>query len=97
MLNPTQFRILTTAGGLAIAVALVNMYLFLGNRALQQQASQRAQYIQQSVALEGLYREIVQNLADRAVRTRDDEIQALLADQGVSVSFDAAPTTGSPP
>lgn len=97
MLKDNEFWTLTAAGLVAIVLGLVNGYLFLGNRSLQQEASQRAQYVQQSIALEGLYREIVQGLADRALRTRDDQVRDLLAAEGINVSFDANPPAGGTP
>ena len=78
-------------------IALGNAYLFTGNRSLQMEAGQRAQYIQQSVALDGLYREIVQGLAERAVRTRDDQIRDMLAGEGINLKSDASsPAEGQP-
>ncbi len=97
MLKRHEFWILTAAGGLAIALSLANAYLFTGNRTLQQQANQRAQYIQQSIALEGLYREIVQGLAQRAVSTRDDQIRDLLAGEGITLNAGAGAAPGSQP
>ncbi|MCC7257727.1 MAG: hypothetical protein IT486_05100 [Gammaproteobacteria bacterium] len=97
MLNNNQFLVLTAAGALAIVLAAVNGFLFTANRALQQQASERAQFIQQSIALEGLYREMVQGLADRGLRTRDEQVRDLLAAEGITLNFDAAPAPGARP
>ena len=91
MLNRTEFWTLTVAGVLALVVALVNMYLFQANRGLQARANDRAQYIQQSAALENLYRSIVSELADRAIKTRDDQIRDMFAELGLNLSFDAPP------
>ncbi len=97
MLNQNQFLALVAAGALAIVLAAVNGFLFTGNRTLQQQASERAQYIQQSIALEGLYRDIVQALADRGLRTRDEQVRDLLAAEGITLNLDAAPAPGGQP
>jgi hypothetical protein len=93
MLNRSQFWILTSGGVIALLLVLVNMVLYLGNRELQDNANGRSQYIQQSIALEGLYREIVQNLANRAVQTRDDQVRDLLAAEGINVNFPPAADT----
>ncbi|MCK6370075.1 MAG: hypothetical protein L6Q83_01915 [Gammaproteobacteria bacterium] len=95
MLERSQFWILTAIGAVAFVLAPVNMTLFLVNRGQQAEAASRAQFIQESVALENLYREIVQALADRAARTRDEELRALLAAEGFNLSFDAPPA-GAP-
>lgn len=97
MLNRSQFWILTSAGAGALALVLANMFLYTVNRDLQLQANTRAQYIQQSIAMEGLYREIAQDLANRAVRTRDDQVRDLLAAEGLNVTFDAAPSAAGSP
>ncbi len=97
MLNQNQFLALVAAGALAIVLAAVNGFLFTSNRALQQQASERAQYIQQSIALEGLYREIVQALADRGLRTHDEQVRDLLAAEGITLNLDAAAAPGGQP
>jgi hypothetical protein len=94
MLRPWQFWTFTGTSGLALVLALTNMVLFQTNRGLQEEANSRAQYIQQSVALEGLYREIVKALADRALATRDDQVRDLLAAEGFNLTFDAAPAGG---
>lgn len=99
MLKKTEFWMLTATGALAIVLALANMMLFQANRKLQEEANSRAQYIQQSIALEGLYRDIVKALADRALATRDEQVRDLLAAEGISLDFNqaAAPAQGQRP
>jgi Tfp pilus assembly protein PilN len=88
MLNRTQFWTLTAGAALALVVALVNMYLYQANRTLQAEVSDRGQFIQQSAALETLYRQIVNELADRAVRTRDEQVRAMFEGLGIKLNFD---------
>ena len=101
MLKNYQFWILTVVGVLALVLAIANMALSRTNGATQAEANSRAQYIQQSIAMENLYRDIVQELADRAVKTRDDQIRDLLAAEGFNVNFAAPPgapsTAGAKP
>jgi type VI protein secretion system component VasK len=91
MLRGSQFWTLTAAAGITLALVLVNMFLFQANRELQAQANSRAQYVQQSVAMEQLQRQIAQELANLALRTRDDQVRDLLAAEGFNVTFDARP------
>ncbi len=91
MLKNGQFWTLSIIGAVALLLAVANMFLFAQNRALQTEAAGRSQYIQQSVQLQDLYRRLVQELGERALRTRDDQIRDLLASQGINVNFDAAP------
>lgn len=81
MLKQTEFRLLTLIAAATLLVALANIVLFSQNRDRQQEVTSRGQYIQQSVQLEGLYREIVKALADLAVRNNDKPIRDMLAAQ----------------
>jgi len=84
-----QFWI-TTVVALVVAIAAgYDMVLFGQNRATQADLAQRGQYIQQSLQLEGLYREIVRALADLSVRNQDKALGDLLGTQGIMVN--AAP------
>jgi len=60
--------------------------LFLGNRGGQIEVNSRQQYIQQSIQLEGLYREIVKALADLSIKNNDKQIRDMLASQGITVT-----------
>ena len=92
MLKAYQFWVLTVAGIICLALVAANIVLVQNNRSLQTEANGRGQYIQQSVQIENLYREIVQALADRAVRTHDEQVRDLLAAEGFNVNFDAPPS-----
>jgi len=96
MLKTYQFWLLTVAGLLALGLAVANMYLTQVNGAMQTEASGRAQFIQQSIAMGNLYREVVEALADQAVKTRDEQIRDLLAAEGFNVNFNQAPAAPSP-
>lgn len=95
MLKDNEFWTLTVVCALALVLACLNMFLFQANRGLQAEANGRAQFIQQSIALETLYRQIVQELADRAVRTRDDQIRDMLAGEGLNLTFGPPPADGA--
>ena len=91
MMKAYQFWILTVAGFVCLALVIANIVLTETNRRLQAQVTSLGHYIQQSIQLDNLYREIVQALADRAVRTRDEQVRDLLAAEGFKVSFDPPP------
>ena len=85
---------ITLAAALGLVLAVANMVLFEKNRALQAEVNSRAQYIQQSVQLEGLQREIVNAIASLALRNKDDALKTILSQQGIT--FKAEGTEGSP-
>ena len=92
MLKTWEFWTLTAVAVVAGVVAGANAVLFTGNQKAQNEVAQRAQYVQQSVQLERLYREIVNALADLSVRNQDSALRDLLAAQGITVgSGPAAP------
>ena len=94
MLKTSQFWLLTIIAVLAAAFAIANMVLIQGNRVAQTEVGARQQFIQQSVQLEVLYREMAKALADLAVRNRDQDLSALLSSHGISVSVNPAPAAG---
>lgn len=91
-----------TATVIALLVALVagySMMLFGQNRAAQAEFAGRARHVQESVQLEGLYREMVKALADLSVRNQDKALEALLASQGITLAGPRgapAPTATTP-
>jgi hypothetical protein len=102
MLKSWQYTVLNAIGALALLLVLFNAVLFTKNRDLQQQVNARQQYLQQTTALEGLYRDIVKALAELAVSNNDTQLLEMLASQGLNVSVNApapapSPTPASPP
>jgi hypothetical protein len=93
MLRKNEFWILTVLAAVGLVLAVTNMIIFGQNRQAQAEVTSRAQYIQQSVQLEPLYREMVKALADLSVRNNDGELRELLAKQGIALS--ANPPTGA--
>jgi glucose uptake protein GlcU len=97
MLKSWQYTVLNAIGVLALLLVLFNAVLFTKNRDLQQQVNARQQYLQQTTALEGLYRDIVKALAELAVSNNDTQLLQMLASQGLNVSVNNAPAPASPP
>lgn len=97
----TQFWIVTTLAAASLVLLALNIYLLLGNRAVQKEVSSRQQFVQQSVQLEGLYREIVRALAELAARNNDADVRTMLARHGITYTVNppaaAAPTAAAAP
>ena len=89
MLRPWQFTILVVLGALALLLTVTNGVLFTQNRAEQVDVNARQQYLQQTVGLEGLYRDIVKALAELAVKNNDQQLLQMLGAQGINVSVNA--------
>lgn len=97
MLKAWEFWTLTVVALVAAALAAANMMMFTQNRAIQAEAAGRAQFVQQSAQLEGLYREIIKALADLSVRNQDNALRDLLAAQGITVNAGVQPNTATTP
>ena len=94
MLERWQWWVTIVVALLTALMAGYTMMLFSQNRAAQGEFARRAQFVQQSIQLEALYRDIVKALADLSVRNQDKALNDLLVSQGITVN---GPGTGSPP
>lgn len=96
-MSRTQYWVATVLGAVCLLLALGNVTLASMNRGLQGDIAQRQQYVQQSVQLEGLYREIIRALAELGARNNDQDVRALLQRHGISYTVNppaAAPAAG---
>ena len=89
MLARWQFWVTTVVALLVALTAAYSMMLFSQNRNTQAELTRRARYVQESIQLEGLYREMVKALADLSVRNQDKAITDLLGTQGITVNASA--------
>ena len=90
-MKPSQYWFLTVGAGLTLLLAMVNITLFTVNRSAQAEVTARAQYLQQTAELQGLYRQIAQALGELAVRNKDGQLRDLLANEGLTINAPAAP------
>ncbi len=85
----TQFRLTTAMAIVLIVLVIADMITFRSNRALQADLNGRAQFVQQTQQLEGLFNDMVRALADMSARTNDEQLKALL--QSVGITFTVNP------
>lgn len=97
MLSRFQSNLLTALGAFALLLVLFNSALFTLNRAAQAELNRQQQFIQQTVPLEGLYRDIVKALAEMAVKGNDRKVLDMLAAQGLNVSVQKPAVTPAEP
>lgn len=93
MLARWQFWVATIVAIVVAVLAGYDMMLFNQNRSTQAELARRTQYVQQSLQLEGLYREMVKALADLSVRNQDKALIDLLASQGITLNAPVNATT----
>lgn len=89
MLGRVQFWTLTALAAITAVLIAANMFRFSENRRLQAAVNERGQFIQQTVPLETLSREIALALAQLGVREQDEQINALLSSLGITVTITA--------
>lgn len=94
----SRIQHLTTTVLAVLVLALVGADLALAslNRDLQADVGLRQQYVQQSLQLEGLYREIVRALAELGARNNDEAVRSLLAGHGITYSVTPAASAPAP-
>jgi hypothetical protein len=95
MLSKLQFALLTTLGALALLLVAGNAWLARESRAAQAELAQRQQFIQQTVPLEGLYRDIAKALAEMAIKSSDRQVLDMLATQGLNVTVSPVPAAAA--
>lgn len=90
-----QYWIVTILGLVAVGVFALNVTLVASNRAIQREITARQQFVQQSVQLETLYREIVRALAELAARNNDADVRSMLGRHGVTYTVDPPARSGA--
>lgn len=84
-----QFWVTTLIAACCVVLMAAGVLLGRENQAARAEIGQRQQFVQQSVQLEGLYREIVRALAELAARNNDSDVKAMLQRHGIT--FNVAP------
>ena len=85
-LKPVQKWIMSAIACLTFLLVFINIILFLGNRGIQTEINNRQQFINQSIQLDRLNRELIASLANLGARTNDEQIKSLLAAHGITYS-----------
>ena len=96
MLLRWQHHLLSALGAAALLMVLVNALLFSLNRDARNELNQRQQFIQQTVPVEALYRDIVKSLAEIAVKDKDKPLLDMLAAQGLTITAGGATAPSGP-
>ena len=72
---------------LALAIWLANVWLANGIQALQAEANANQQVLNQAAQLDGLNNQLAQALATASAQTGDEDLRALLAENGITFTF----------
>lgn len=91
-MTKVQYWVATVLAAVCFAAMAVNIALGYSNGLARVDVTQRQQFVQQSVQLEGLYREIIRALAELGARNNDSDVKALLLRHGITFSVNAPAT-----
>lgn len=95
-MNKIQHALLTLLGALALAAAATSIGLTQHNADLRLGIAGQQQYVQQSVQLEGLYRDMVRALAELSARSQDEQLRSLLQRHGITFNQNAPAAPAQP-
>jgi hypothetical protein len=82
-----QFWFLNACATIVLIVVFINISLFQGNRSVQAVVLQQQQFINESIRLSRINAQLIRALATLSAQTSDLEIRALLAEHGVTFTF----------
>lgn len=88
-MSRVQYWVVTLVAAACFLVMLASVALGFSNGSKRAEVGQRQQYVQQSVQLEGLYREIVRALAELGARNNDADVKAMLQKHGITYTANA--------
>ncbi len=89
-MSKNQYYTVTLIAGACFAAMLASITLGYNNAKARAEVNQRQQFVQQSVQLEGLYKEIVRALAELGARNNDGDVKAMLQKNGITYTANAA-------
>ena len=78
--------ILTSLSGLVLLLVLVNIGIGIGNQSIQSDVSERQQLIGHTMQLETLNRQLINVLANLALKNNDQALMGVLASVGINLS-----------
>jgi len=91
--------VVTIGGALCLVLVVASVILSEINRGIQEQVVANQQFLQQTAQLDSVRRELINGMANVAVRTGDEQLRAVLAEHGITVnapSSSAAGPAGAP-
>jgi len=77
--------ILTTLSSLLLLLVVINIFVALGNQSIQAEVGERQQVIGQTMQLETLNRQLINVLANLALKTNDEPLKKVLASAGINL------------
>ena len=83
--------VLTGLSVLVLLLVLVNIFIGIGNQSIRSDVGERQQVIAQTMQLEALNRQLINVLANLAMKSNDEALMGVLAAAGINLQ--AGPQT----
>jgi hypothetical protein len=77
--------VLTILSSLVLLLVVVNIFVSLGNQSIQGEVGERQQVIAQTIQLDTLNRQLINVLANLALKTNDEGLKKVLAAGGINL------------
>ena len=81
--------VLTGLSVVVLLLVLVNIFIGIGNQSIQSEVSERQQVIAQTMQLEALNRQLINVLANLALKTNDEPLMGVLSAAGINLQTGA--------
>ena len=80
----------TILASLVLFLVIANIFIALGNQSIQSEVGERQQVIAQTIQLETLNRQLINVLANLALKTNDEGLKKVLAAAGINLPAEGA-------
>lgn len=90
-LNPREYWTLSAASVTCVMLVIVNISLSRGNHEMSSQVAKRQLFITQSVQLDKVNKQLVNAIAQFAVRDDDSALEGILTDHGITINRNNSP------
>jgi hypothetical protein len=82
--------VLTILSSVVLLLVMVNIFVALGNQSIQSEVGERQQVIAQTIQLDTLNRQLINVLANLALKTNDEGLKKVLAAAGINLAAEGA-------
>ena len=97
MSGKAQSLMLHVLAWAVLALVVTNIVLAQKNRAMTQENARQQKFVQGTVPLDALNKEIVKALAELSVKNQDEQLRTLLASNGITFNLNPpAPNSNAP-
>ncbi len=89
MSNKVQSLLPRVFAWAVLALVIVNIVIVQTNRGLATENAAKQQFIQSTISLDALNKEIVNALVELSVKKQDEQLRSLLASNGITFNLNA--------